>query len=86
MKVISVPSVKEWRERAMCRHCTTEVEVEASDLRHKVLDGDRPGEGPTDLFSWTCPTCGTHAYIRPPANIATILLAKPPFGPPMEGR
>jgi hypothetical protein len=77
MKVISAPSLKEWAVRAECQ-CLTKVEVDGTDLRHSVQQGDSHGESSLDLFFWVCPTCDRQVYLTPPEHIKVLVMRKYP--------
>ena len=62
MKIIHTPDINIWREDSTCNRCSTKVEVEPSDIKHRTEtkytgDSDWSSGYQDDMFYAICPIC-----------------------------
>lgn len=62
MKVINKPDVSNWSLKKTCEKCDTELEIEASDIRHQYYDGDFRDPG-YDKYWANCPICSAELAV-----------------------
>jgi len=57
MKIIKAADIDNWKYEHTCTSCDTVLEVHTSDLHHRTVRGDRPGEPDWDQIYANCMVC-----------------------------
>lgn len=64
MKVIKKTEITNWSHKHICGNCDSELEVESTDIKYTLHDGDQRDPS-YETWSATCPVCSNSFNIAP---------------------